>query len=441
MAMCAVVAACDWPYENPVDPARCPAGCPPGTRCHDGRCQPPPPADGRVAPDRGPVPCKKDTDCNDHLPCTTQTCKGGLCTHKVTPGNCLVDGKCISENSSNPVSPCQVCDPRVRSDGWTGRTPCVTTLAGSPAPGDNAGHRDGPADKALFRAPTGLENGPLGGVLVTDTDNHCIRHIKDNRVDTYAGVCGQKGSKDGDRLNGALFSSPVGIARIAGTLLVVTERDRTHVRYITASDTVTTVSYAGVKSGWGVGALNLLSTLVVAAPAHHKVYLATSLSNVVPFGTGTPGLTNGDGQKAQFSGPINAAPDHKGKFLVVERDNHDVRWISLSQPYTVGSLAGSGLAGMKDGALNDAQFRGPMGVSVNRQVYEVFVADTGNHAVRRISGSQVSTVAGSGKPGFRDGLGKDALFFGPSDVLVLADGSVVVADTGNHRIRLVTGSW
>lgn len=90
-------------------------------------------------------------------------------------------------------------------------------------------------------------------------------------------------------------------------------------------------------------------------------------------------------------------------------------------------------------ALNGARFNQPHGVAVDSDG-NVFVADTGNHTIRRISpGRRVSTVAGrAGRPGSIDGKGREARFNMPRGVAVDSEGVIYVADTGNHVIRKIS---
>jgi hypothetical protein len=115
------------------------------------------------------------------------------------------------------------------------------------------------------------------------------------------------------------------------------------------------------------------------------------------------------------------------------------------------TLAGGGTYGYQDGNQENAKFRGPqdLAVSASRDVY---VADTGNHCIRKVSPTgTVTTIAGScGNDGYHDGIGTSALFSSPSGITAYYDwhsvsssaatyGQLVlfVADTNNHRIRRV----
>ncbi len=91
----------------------------------------------------------------------------------------------------------------------------------------------------------------------------------------------------------------------------------------------------------------------------------------------------------------------------------------------VGRLAGEG-------------FSTPRGIAVDRVSGAIFIADTGNHVIRRFTaGSLVVFVGSAGARGARDGRGAEARFALPHAIAVAPDGSLVVADTGNHTIRRI----
>ena len=101
------------------------------------------------------------------------------------------------------------------------------------------------------------------------------------------------------------------------------------------------------------------------------------------------------------------------------------------------TVAGSGTGGFRDGTGADAQFYHPTGVAIDGDDC-LFVADRDNFRIRKVEpDGTVSTVAGSGTYGFRDGTGADAQFNCPSGVAIDGDGCLFVADQGNQRIRKV----
>jgi len=109
-----------------------------------------------------------------------------------------------------------------------------------------------------------------------------------------------------------------------------------------------------------------------------------------------------------------------------------------AQNYLVSTLAGNGAAGYRDSTGNNASFNQPNGVAVDRHG-NVFVADTENHRIRKISPSGVvSTFAGSGAASYMNGVGTAAGFSYPSCVALDSIGNVYVGDNGNGRIRKIT---
>ena len=104
---------------------------------------------------------------------------------------------------------------------------------------------------------------------------------------------------------------------------------------------------------------------------------------------------------------------------------------------TVSTLAGDGHMGYRDGPAAQARFNGLTGVAVDSQG-NVYVAEFFGHRVRRITPEgTVSTLAGTGVPGYADGPGSTAQFSGPASVDVDEAGNVYVADCANHRIRVI----
>lgn len=108
---------------------------------------------------------------------------------------------------------------------------------------------------------------------------------------------------------------------------------------------------------------------------------------------------------------------------------------------TITTIAGAPEAGYRDGPAAQALFDSPAGVAVDR-AGTVYLADSRNHCVRVVEpGGRVSTLAGNErKPGYADGPAAQARFSAPAGVAVAPNGTLLVSDTGNHRIRGVTSS-
>ncbi|RQO63686.1 gluconolaconase [Paucibacter sp. KBW04] len=154
-------------------------------------------------------------------------------------------------------------------------------------------------------------------------------------------------------------------------------------------------------------------------------------------GDGHPGRRDGPAAQAQFADPYGLARDADGNLFVADGgESNSVRRISPQGLVTV--LAGGAGEGLRDGQGTQALFHTPSGLAVDKSG-NVLVADTGNHAIRRITPQGlVTTVAGSGVAGDKDGPAAQAQFNGPLAVAVDAQGRIYVADSYNDRIRMIS---
>jgi hypothetical protein len=172
---------------------------------------------------------------------------------------------------------------------------------------------------------------------------------------------------------------------------------------------------------------------------------------------GSHGTNNGVGSNARFERPYGICATHAHKIIVVDNGAHQVRWISSSggkyfcwvpafdDVFTgsllgaVSAFAGHSTSGFIDGVGTAAYFSSPRGVDSDTSY--VYVADTGNNAIRSLSAAAVvHTLAGGGGGGFSgsvDGLGTNARFTDPYDVVVYGN-YLLVTDSGNHVIRSVS---
>jgi sugar lactone lactonase YvrE len=152
-------------------------------------------------------------------------------------------------------------------------------------------------------------------------------------------------------------------------------------------------------------------------------------------GDGTQGYKDGPGATARFNHPRGIAIDAALNLYVADADNHAIRKITPNG--TVSTLAGNGIAGFNDATGTAAQFNSPWGVTADA-AGNVFVGDTYNNRVRKITqDGTVSTIAGSGVNGTRDGLGSSAQFYWPMGIAIDAAGALYVADYLNNRIRKI----
>jgi sugar lactone lactonase YvrE len=168
----------------------------------------------------------------------------------------------------------------------------------------------------------------------------------------------------------------------------------------------------------------------------NRIRRVTPDGTVSTFAGGREGFADGAGLAAAFSTPSALAFDRHGNLYVADTGNHAIRKITPGGVVT--TLAGTGKPGYLDGAAATAQFNGPVGIAVDK-AGNVFVADTYNDRIRRIAiDGTVTTVAGSGRPSDDDGAAHTAGFDTPSGIAVAPDSTLYVADTGNDAVRVIS---
>lgn len=181
--------------------------------------------------------------------------------------------------------------------------------------------------------------------------------------------------------------------------------------------------------------IRLLVVCVLALPLLAQSATVTTLAGSTKGG----GYTDGTGADARFSRPDAVAAGAAGILYVADTGNHTIRRITPDSKVT--TFAGShGHAGQVDGAALAARFRFPAGIAVRQSDGSIYVSDTGNHVIRRITAQgQVVTIAGlAGSFGSADGSGSAARFNEPRGLAVDSSGNVYVADYMNEAIRKIT---
>ncbi|MEI7773180.1 MAG: immunoglobulin domain-containing protein, partial [Verrucomicrobiota bacterium] len=152
--------------------------------------------------------------------------------------------------------------------------------------------------------------------------------------------------------------------------------------------------------------------------------------------SGQAGATDGSAATARFFGAQGVVMDSSGNTYVADTGNHTIRKISSLGVVSV--FAGSaGFSGSADGTGSSARFCNPTALAIDGSG-NVVVADTGNCTIRKVNAGGVVTLAGSAQQGgSADGTGSNARFVGPSALAVDASGNVYVADTLNNTIRKI----
>lgn len=284
-----------------------------------------------------------------------------------------------------------------------GHRVCEVSKAGkvSVIAGDGTkGHRDGSAAQARFNMPHNVVVHARGDLLVSDTQNHCVRRIslKTGEVSTIAGAA-EKGSSDGG-----------GLARMA--------------RFNQA--------YHVDATGNGC----LLADL-----GNRRIYRVCG-DRIRPLaGNGKKGVPD-DGSKAldaPLVDPRAVAADPQGNLWILERTGHALRVVDPKG--RIRTVAGTGKAGpASSGPALRCTLNGPKFIWIEKSG-DVLIADTDNHCIRRYSrgNETLTTIAGTGKMGKGPpgGLPTETALNQPHGVGVAPDGTIYIADSLNHRVLRV----
>lgn len=244
----------------------------------------------------------------------------------------------------------------------------------------------------------------------------------------------------------AKFDHPYGLATDSAGNVYVADTYNHKIRKITSTGLVTTLagSSQGFANGTGTSAqfnfphgvaTDASGNLYVADYGNNKIRKITSTGVVSTLaGSDLQGFADGTGATAMFNLPVGIATDSSGNIYVAEQGNHKIRKITPAGE--VSTLAGS-TQGFADGIGTTAQFNNPMSLTIDTSG-NVYIGDISNYKIRKIDPTGlVSTLAGS-TLGYADGIGDSAKFYYPYGVAVDATGDVYVTDNNNHKIRKIT---
>jgi hypothetical protein len=321
----------------------------------------------------------------------------------------------------------------------------IYTVAGTGRAGSSG--NGGPATSARLNSPSGAAVDGAGNLLIADTGNHRIRVVA-ARTGTFYGVAMTAGdiysvagtgaagfSGDGGPATSAKLNSPPTVTVDGAGNLVIADQRNQRVRVVAAR----TGTFYGMAMTAG------------------DIYTVA--------GTGAAGFA-GDGgpaTSAKLNSPYGAALDGAGNLLIADQGNQRVRVVAAhtgtfyGQAMTAGdiySVAGTGTVGFSGdgGPATSAELNSPAAVTPDG-AGNLLIADTSNNRIRVVAAStgsfygqamtagDIYTVAGNGRGGFAgDGhLATRAQFSRPYGVAVDGAGDLFIADTGNNRIREVTG--
>jgi uncharacterized protein (TIGR03437 family) len=342
--------------------------------------------------------------------------------------------------------------PRIRLIDNTGT---ISTFAGTGATAYNG--EDLQSTSTNIGSVRSLAIDFFDDLYYVDGLNLRVREVTDGVVFTVAGdgVSGYSG--DGGSALSASFISPEGVAVDSFGNLFVSDFSANNIRMI-SSESGNISTYAG-----SLGPENVSPTLgllnrpqAVAADAFGALYIADSLESRVRkvnsaltsittiAGTGYPGSggNGGPALSASLNSPNGIAVDLSGNVYISDTVNNQVRVLNQGTG-VINAFAGTGNSGYINGpATSAAAFNFPAGIALNGSGTTLYVADSGNNVIRAVSSGIVTTVAGTGTPGYSGdgGAASGAQLNSPSGVKVDPAGNLFIADSGNNAIREVRAS-
>lgn len=271
----------------------------------------------------------------------------------------------------------------------------------------------------LLTVPTGIVADAFGNLYVSDASTHSIYKviIATQQVNLIAGI-GIPGYSDNANGLNAVFNTPYGLA-LNGTKLYVADRGNHVIRVINLA----------------LNANNAVSTFSGKRPSNSFILY--------------PGYVDGISTVAQFNQPSGIAFNSTRTILyVTDTNNNNIRSIDASGSVTTYAGSIDGIAGWQDDSFSNSLFDHPIGLTVD-SAGNIFVADTNNNVIRKVTTTSVSTYAGSKylydpsgnlilKAGNSDGVGSAANFNNPYNIIVDSNNVLFVTDLGNNCIRQIT---
>jgi DNA-binding beta-propeller fold protein YncE len=316
----------------------------------------------------------------------------------------------------------------------------TSTVAGGPDPG----WVDGGRKHAQFANPVNVAYRD-GLLYVADFDNDRIRVIDLASYETTT-LIAQIG-----------FQRPFGLALATdGTLYVSTDNDE-HGGHSLMSGALWRISpgaHSATLIASGIGRPRGIAVLpdrrlAVTDYLHHVVELVDPMSGLVSPLAGmwdSPGMSDATGSSARFANPYGLVVRSDGALVVADYGNDRLRVVTLDGSAT--TLAGGGTQGYADGEPATAQFFHPQAVAIAANG-DIYVADSDNFRIRRVTAAAVETIAGDGTAGYADNDDPRASrLYGLEGLAVAADGSMVYVADGSrgedrpfHRVRQIAKHW
>lgn len=309
----------------------------------------------------------------------------------------------------------------------------------------------------VFVSPTGLAypgkvfaDDKSKRVFISDTSHHriVVTDFEGNVLDVAGS--GEEGYAEGT-FESAMFRRPQGL-EIDGDFLYVADTENHAVRRLDLENrTVETIAGTGEQMVWGKGGpsrttsisspwdLELIGRdLYIAIAGRHMIWTLDLERERLDIyaGTGREARLDGHRMSAAFAQPSGLA-FYIDKLYIADSEISSIRAIDFKSQ-NVSTVAGGDLFdfGDRDGKGDSVRLQHPLGVAAHGGY--IYIADSYNHKIKRLDpvAREVVSFAGTGEAGERNGKADSAQFYEPGGICA-AGGKLFVADTNNHKIRVI----
>ncbi len=316
----------------------------------------------------------------------------------------------------------------------------VSVLAGTGTSG--FGGDGGSALLARLDTPLGLARDLSGNWYFADSQNVRVRRISpQGNISTFAGA-GQNALSPGSQATSIRLGSPTSVALDSFGNLYFSDTAANRIRRVAPDGTIITIAgadAAGLQGDDGPASRALLNnptgiaidsenSLYVADTGNNRIRKITQIGQISTVaGGGSSTDDSGTGLAAKLTQPLAVAADKNGNVYIAETGANRIRLLNRAGTLTT-------VAGVRS-SLNQ-----PRGLRVADNG-DVIFADSGSNTIRRLASTgEIETIAGNLSAGLTGdgGLAISASLHNPSDVALDPDGSILISDTGNNRIRKLT---
>jgi uncharacterized protein (TIGR03437 family) len=329
----------------------------------------------------------------------------------------------------------------------------ITTVAGSSVD-------SGSATSAQLNLPAGVAVDSTGNLYIAD-GNGIVREVSNGMINTIAGTRVAGGCECDSGIPSSVSLSPAGIAVDSNENVFIANGAGLELSLAGPSPAVNPVATPSLPGGFIGVALDTAGNLYFANFTGNQIQELSNGVLTTIAGNGTQGYSgdNGPATSAQLSNPSGIAVDGAGNVYFADVANQRVRQISngvittVAGDGTAGFSGDNGPAGSVELELNlqsagvncclpvNPSTRLPGGIAVDASG-NLFISDSGNQRVRMVSHGVITTIAGTGTPGFSGdgGPATSAELYNPSGIAIDNAGKIYISDSSNGRIRLLTSN-